>query len=151
MFIRRIREKKGGGKAIVAGARKLATIAYHMLKNREPYRYAMVISTREKLRTLRNKAGGAKLAYQQYRYDDEVQRNRPEGDFEVRYVPPLADVYKNEGLPSALTFDQLSSGEQRVLKEMDVAEKIRANEKVGIIARPKKTKPTLKQSEKEVF
>jgi transposase len=148
VFVRRIREKKGGGKAIVAGARKLATIAYHILKNKEPYRYAMVISTREKLRSLRNKAGGAKLAYQQYRRDDEVQRNRPEGDFEVRYVPPLADVYKNEGLPPALTFNNLSSGEQRVLKEMGVAEKVQKNEKVGMIVRPKKVTASPKKSGK---
>jgi hypothetical protein len=146
VFVRRIREKKGGGKAIVAGARKLATIAYHMLKNKEPYRYAMVISTREKLRSLRGKAGGAKLASQQYRWDDEVQRNRPEGNFEVRYVPPLADVYKNEGLPPALTFDNLSSGEQRVLKEMGVAEKVQKNERVGMIVRPKKATVSPKQS-----
>jgi hypothetical protein len=148
VFIRRVRDKKGGGKAIVAGARKLATIAYHMLKNKEPYRYATVISTREKLRTLRRKTGGAKLANQQYRWDDEVQRNKPEGDFEIRYVPPLADVYKNEGLPPALSFDKLSSGEQRVLKEMGVAEKVQANEKVGYITRPKKATSPAEQSRK---
>ena len=43
---------------------------------------------------------------------------------------------------SALTFAELSSGEQRALKEMGVAETVQANEKVGIIARPKKTKAT---------
>jgi len=53
------------------------------------------------------------------------------GDFKVQYVPPLADVYRNEGLPPALTFDKLSSGEQRALKEMGVAETIQTNEKVG--------------------
>jgi len=142
VFIRRVRDKKGGGKAIVAGARKLATIAFHMLKNREPYRYPAVFRTREKLRILRKKAGGEELHYPQYHMDEEVLRNRPEGDFAVRYVPPLADVYKNEGLPPALTFAELSSGEQRVLKEMGVAEKVQANEKVGIIARPKKAKAT---------
>jgi hypothetical protein len=142
VFIRRVRDRKGGGKAVVAGARKLATLAYHILKNKEPYRYATVISTRSKLRVLRTKAGGEKLARQQPGYNDEARRHRPEGDFVVHYVPPLADVYKNEGLPPALAFAELSSGEQRVLKEMGVAEKIRANEKVGIIARPKKAKAT---------
>jgi len=105
VFIRRVRDKQGGGKAVVAGARKLATLAYHILKNKEPYRYATVVSTREKLRILRKKAGGEKPHYPQYHRDEEVQRNRPEGDFAVRYVPPLADVYKNEGLPPALTFN----------------------------------------------
>jgi hypothetical protein len=49
--------------------------------------------------------------------------------------------------PPALTFDKLSSGEQRVLKEMGVAEKVPANEKVGIIARPRKA-TSLKQGGK---
>jgi transposase len=148
VFVKRVREKKGWSKAIVAGARKLATMAYHMLKNNEPYRYATVASTQSKLRNLRNKAGGTKLERQRYGYNEETRRNRPEGNFEVRYVPPLADVYKNEGLPPALTFDELSSGEKRVLKEMGVEEKIRANEKGGIIARPKKAKSPPKQSSK---
>jgi hypothetical protein len=148
VFVRRIRTKKCWNKAVVAGARKLATMAYHMLKNKEPYRYAQVAGTHAKLRVLRTKAGGAKLARQQCGYNDEARRKRPEGDFIVRYVPPLADVYKNEGLPPALTFAELSSGEQRVLKEMGVAEKVLANEKVGIIARPKKTTSPPKQSEK---
>jgi transposase len=148
VFVRRVREKKGGGKAVVAGARKLVTIAYHILKNKEPYRYATVIRTQEKLRTLRTKADGAKLPRPRYHLDDEVRLNRPEGDFKVRYVPPLADVYKSEGLPPALSFDQLTSGEKRALEEMGVAKKVRANEKVGIIARPKKTTSLPKQSEK---
>ena len=38
VFVRRIRDKHGWNKSVVAGARKLATIAYFMLKNREPYR-----------------------------------------------------------------------------------------------------------------
>jgi transposase len=138
VFVKRIRAKHGWNKAVVAGARKLATIAYHMLKNKEPYRYATVARTRDKLRILRTKAGGAKLTPPQYRYDDEVQRNRPAGDFNVRYVPPLAVVYKNEGLPSTLTFDELSNGEKRVLEEMGVTEKILAKEKVGFITSPKK-------------
>ena len=63
-------------------------------------------------------------------------------------MPPLADVYKNEGLPPALTFDNLSSGEQRVLKEMGVAEKVQKNEKVGMIVRPKKATASPKKSGK---
>lgn len=101
VFVRRVCAKKGWNKAIVAGARKLVTIAYHMLKNKEPYRYATVSGTRAKLRTLRTKAGGAKPMPLRYRCDDDVRRNIPEGDFSIKCVPPLADVYKNEGLPQA--------------------------------------------------
>ena len=148
VFIRRVRDKKGGGKAVVAGARKLATIAYHMLKNKEPYRYAPVVRTRDKLRTLRSKAGGAKLPPQRHGYNDDARQNRPEGDFIVNYIPPLADVYKNEGLPPALTFAELSNGEQRVLKEMGVAEKVLANEKVGYTTQPKRATSSPQQIEK---
>jgi hypothetical protein len=78
------------------------------------------------------------LPLPQYHRDEEVRRNRPDVDGVVHYVPPLADVYKKEGLPPALTFAELSSGEQRVLKEMGVAEAVLAREKVGFLVRPKK-------------
>jgi hypothetical protein len=57
-------------------------------------------------------------------------------------------VVGNEGLPPALTFDRLSSGEQRVLKEMGMTEKVLASEKVGYITHPKKTTPQAGQSRK---
>jgi transposase len=49
-FFRRLRKRKTHNVAIVATARKLATIAYLMLKNDEPYRYAQPERVRAKLR-----------------------------------------------------------------------------------------------------
>lgn len=148
VFVRRIIAKSGWSKGVIAGARKLATIAYHMLKNKEPYRYATVKRTREKLRSLRSKAGGPKLKRQQYCNIEEVKQSMPEGDYEVRCAPSLHDVYENEGLPAARTFAELSDGERRVLKEMGVAERIQANEKVRITVREKKPASPTKQRTK---
>src|SRR6185436_8081090 len=39
-FFRRLRKRKKYNVAVIATARKLVTIAYLMLKNNEPYRYA---------------------------------------------------------------------------------------------------------------
>jgi hypothetical protein len=52
-FFRKLKQRKGYQKAVVATARKVALVAYHMLKNREPYRYADPRLTAEKLAKLR--------------------------------------------------------------------------------------------------
>ncbi len=46
----RIRKKKGHNVAVTAMARKLVTLCWHILSNKEPYRYATVQNTRKKLR-----------------------------------------------------------------------------------------------------
>lgn len=51
-FFRRIARRKGHCIAVVAAARKLAEIAFLMLKNREPYRYASPLAARAKLSRL---------------------------------------------------------------------------------------------------
>lgn len=45
----RLREKKGYNVAVVALARKLVVLVWHMLKERQPYRYAPIQRTRQKL------------------------------------------------------------------------------------------------------
>ncbi len=57
-FFRRLMKKKGRNVAVVAAARKLATIAWLMLMRNEPYRYAIPRSTETKLAKLRVKATG---------------------------------------------------------------------------------------------
>jgi transposase len=56
-FFRRLRKKKSRSVAIVATARKLVTIAFLMLKNNEPYRYARPETVKAKLSEARRKAG----------------------------------------------------------------------------------------------
>jgi hypothetical protein len=49
-FYRRLRKRKARNVAVVATARKLVTVAFLMLKNNEPYRYARPERVRAKLR-----------------------------------------------------------------------------------------------------
>jgi transposase len=60
VFFRRLARKKNRNVAVVAAARKLATIAWHMLKNNEPYRYAQPRATQAKLSRLRIRATGSR-------------------------------------------------------------------------------------------
>ena len=59
-FFRKLEKRKNRNVAVVATARKMVTIAWHMLKNKEPYRYATPRSTDEKLAALRVRATGEK-------------------------------------------------------------------------------------------
>ena len=141
VFVRRLLQKKTWNKAIVAGARKLATIAYHMLKNKEPYRYAAVVRTQDKLRRLRGSVSEKKIGYQRYRFDEKlIEHIENRNDVSVRFVPPISDVYAKEGLPPARSFDKLSVGEQRAIKEMGLTEHVRKSETVQVIVKPKKQK-----------
>jgi transposase len=57
----RVRRKKGHNVAVTALARKLVVLAWHILKNKEPYRYAPVARTRHKLRRVTPGARPAKI------------------------------------------------------------------------------------------
>ena len=59
-FYLRLKAKKGHNKAIVATARKLAVIAWHILTTGAPYHWAPPIQTHEKIRKLEILAGGPK-------------------------------------------------------------------------------------------
>lgn len=56
-FYLQIRKKKGHNVAVVAAARKMVCILWHMLKTGEPYRWAPPLLTQEKLRKLDLTAG----------------------------------------------------------------------------------------------
>ena len=56
VFFRRLAKKKNRNVAVVATARKLVTIAWHVLKNNEPYRYAQPRTTEAKFSRLRVRA-----------------------------------------------------------------------------------------------
>ena len=60
VFFRRLKGRKTHNVAVVACARKLVTIAWHMLTRNEPYRYAQPQSTAQKLSRLRLASGGAR-------------------------------------------------------------------------------------------
>jgi transposase len=59
-FYRRVKARKGTNVAVVAAARKLTVILWHILRSGEPYRYAPERTTREKLSRMRYHATGRK-------------------------------------------------------------------------------------------
>jgi hypothetical protein len=103
--------------AVVATARKLATIAFLILKHREPYRYADPQQVKEKLAKVRRLGGGPKR--KRGRTPQPVTSDGPA-------VSCLNRVYAAEGLPAAQTPDQLRPGERRVVATSGVEEFVRA-------------------------
>lgn len=111
VFFRRLLKKKNRNVAVVACARKLVVVAWHMLTHNEPYRYAQPMPTQAKLSRLRTRVtlerrrgGNAKGAGRHPNY----------GKGRTRRVPSLPEAYAAEDLPAAFP---LSPGEQRMLRD----------------------------------
>ncbi|AUX47555.1 uncharacterized protein SOCE26_099710 [Sorangium cellulosum] len=114
-FFRRLTKRKNRNVAVVATARKLVTIAYHMLKNNEPYRYAVPRSTDTKLARMRVKATSERR-----RTGPPKGQPRPKAygsGGRTRTVPALDTIYEREGLPPIAP---LSDGELRMLRQQKV-------------------------------
>jgi transposase len=117
-FFRRLNKRKTRNVAIVATARKLVTIAFLMLKNNEPYRYAQPERVRAKLRHAERAA-------------EESRSEGPGSKPEVKSEPAnrLNRTYTRVGLPTAKTPEEWSAGERRILDEagvMTFAEEVHA-------------------------
>lgn len=97
-FFRRLAKRKNRSVAIVAVARKLVTIAFLMLKNNEPYRYARPELMREKFSALKILTQGPKAKAGSRK-------------------PGLADIYQSAKLPSVRIPNQLPKGEQHMLED----------------------------------
>jgi len=117
-FFRRLAKRKNRNVAVVATARKLVTIAWHMLKNNEPYRYGQPATAQAKFARLRVQATG-----QRRTGGNPKGSGRPaaygtgQGS---KAVPALARVYQSEGIPPART--ELPPGEIRAIQESGAAE-----------------------------
>jgi transposase len=103
-FFRRLEKRKGRQVAITAVARKLVTVAYLMLKNNEPYRYARPELMREKFSKL--EAGGRRVS------GASAPRRRL-----TAAGARLPEVYEAAGLPPATAPRELPAGERRMLSE----------------------------------
>ena len=114
-FFRRLARKKNRNVAVVAGARKLAMIAWQMLAQNEPYRYAIPRSTETKLSRLRVKATGTRRKSGPPKGTKCVAK-LPGGG---RTIKSLAGLCVSEGLPAPLP---LSPGERRTVQESACAE-----------------------------
>jgi len=115
-FFRRIAKKKNRNVAVVAAAHKLVLLAWHMLKNNEPYRYAQPKTLQAKLSRLRI------LATKQKRKGG-IAKGQPRplqyGKGRTQAVPGLDDLYKTEGLPPLSK--GLKPGEQAMLAQQGMA------------------------------
>lgn len=111
-FFRRLAKKKNRQIAVVATARKLAVIAWHLLKHGEPYRYALPHQTAPKLARLRTLGGGPRRARGQQPETPARQRTR---GVRTKTVPSLPEIYRCEGVPVATPPDKLRPGERDAL------------------------------------
>ncbi len=119
VFFRRLLKKKNRNVAVVATARKLVVIAWQMLKNNEPYRYAQPAATEAKLARLRVKATGARRKTGPAK-GRAAAANQGTGK-RSRGVRSLPEVYQAEGLPPAQEPSGLPAGEQRALERAGVS------------------------------
>jgi transposase len=111
VFFRRVKQRKTHNVAVVATARKLVVIAWHMLKKQEPYRYALPAPTEAKLARVRLAAGGLRRKSGNRK---GTPRSPSYGSGQrTRRVPALGEVYSHEGLPDLRT---LAPGEQAMLE-----------------------------------
>jgi hypothetical protein len=104
VFFRRLRKRKPHNVAVIAVARKLVTIAFLMLKNDEPYRYAKPDTVRAKLNAVRRKAGEAA----------PKKEGKPGAGAEP-VAGRLNAMYRRTALPAAKGPEQWSAGEHRAL------------------------------------
>jgi transposase len=105
-FFRRLKKRKARNVAIVATARKFVTIAYLMLKNDEPYRYARPDRVRAKLRHVERAAEAATRPAAQ----GPVPAREAEGPDDR-----LNRTYTRSGLPTARGPGDWSAGKRRAL------------------------------------
>lgn len=114
VFFRRLASRKNRNVAVVATARKLVVIAWRMLTNNEPYRYAVPRLTEGNLSRLRVAAG--------VRRKRGSLKGRPRSTAygtgqRTRAIPSLEQVCQSEGLPPVRA---LSAGETRMLQQRDL-------------------------------
>lgn len=146
-FFRRLKAKKNRNIAVVAAARKMATVAWHMLKNNEPYRYASPRATQNKLATLRIRAGGGRR-----RGGAEKGTPRPESygsGRQLRKIPSLAEVCDKETLSLPVDVNALPPGEKRMLQETRTLEHAQAVHETRYVPKRRGGMPRMPPAGKE--
>lgn len=117
-FFRKLAAKKCRNIAVVATARKLVILAWHLLKTGQPYRYAIPRSTEEKLRLLRVQATGEKRKTGPKPGNGLAQPKIAPG-VRSRKLKSLAEVYADENLPE---ISLAPAGERRHVAECGAAD-----------------------------
>jgi hypothetical protein len=130
-FFRRLKKRKARNVAIVATARKLVTIAFLMLKNNEPYRYARPERVQAKLRHVERAA-------------EEAGKTAEPGSGREPVAEPkdrLNRTYTRAGLPGSRGPEEWSAGERRALEAAGAREFAEA-----VHARPPRHGPKPKET-----
>lgn len=107
----RLEKKKGHNVAVVAIARKLAEIAWHLLTKKDVYRYALPATVEAKLQRIRVNATGEKKKTGPKKGSAKTAAGTPR----TREVKALNQVLEAEGLP---TPSPAPAAEARVLMQM---------------------------------
>lgn len=140
VFFRRLAKRKSWNIAVCATARKLVTIAWLMLKNNEPYRYACPTTTQRKLSRLRV---AVTSEHRKAERKGPLPGQKQGAYHPSRIVPSISTVCEREGLPPAQGFEQLPVGEQRILKSLGVIDYVLD---IGTARRIPRTRSTRKKS-----
>ena len=101
VFYRHLRARKNHNVAVCAVARKFVVIAWHMLNNNEPYRYAAPRPTEGKLQRLRVRATHARKKTGPK--TGTPPRNSGTPGVPMRTIKPLSQIYAEEGIPPIST------------------------------------------------
>lgn len=130
VFFRRLAKRKNRNVAVVAVARKLVVIAWHMLTKNQPYRYAQPLATEGKLQRLRVKATGEKRKSGPSKGATAGPRIAP--GIRSRTIKPLAQVCVEEGLPAP---SAPPPGEARVLAQTGTTDYVNSLGQVQVRAK----------------
>lgn len=142
-FFRRLKKRKCHNIAVVATARKMASIAWQMLKTNEPYRYSPPRSTETKLAGRRVKATGRR------RKGGSGKGIKPTAKLPggSKTIKPLDVVYFSEGVA---TRKPLAAGELKHLKATGAMEFVEQISQQQIIPRKSGNQPADAKNESPV-
>jgi hypothetical protein len=117
VFFRKLAKRKNRNVAVVACARKLVTIAWRMLRNNEPYRYAQPATLKAKFDRLRIRATGKRKA-------NGSRKGAPRAAAygtgnATRAVPALDAVCDEYQLPAPA---ELAPGERSMIQQRGLGE-----------------------------
>jgi len=132
-FFKKLAKRKNYNVAVVATARKLVLIAWHMLTRNEPYRYAVPDSTAAKLGKLRIRATGERRKGGVRKGEKSVAK-LPGGS---RTVKSLPRVCREEGLPEP---QPLRPGERRMVADAGLDEFVAGLASDHVVSRRKTTR-----------
>jgi hypothetical protein len=136
-FFRKLAKRKNRNVAVVATARKLVVIAWHMLKSNQPYRYALPGPTELKLQRLRVLATGQKRKTGPKPGTDTNTAKLGPGT-RSKTFKSLPQLLADEGLPS---LQAPPPGEAKTLTAAKARRFAKSLNKPTVLPKPRKTKP----------